>query len=116
MRAVLREGRRTPSIPPGRYFRMVMSGYFEGIASERGLSWRVDDSLSLKSFLGLGPVESAPDRSSLSIVRRRLPVEVFPRLCRAQRKDGTELKAQRTAERGLSQDDHVSFRCDAGSG
>jgi len=66
-----------PSIPPGRYFRMVMIGYFEGIGSERGLSWRVDDSLSLKAFLGLGPVEAAPDHSSLSIARRRLPIEVF---------------------------------------
>src|SRR5512142_2088775 len=26
-----------PSIPPGRYFRMHMVGYFEGIDSERGI-------------------------------------------------------------------------------
>ena len=26
-----------PSVPPGRYFRMHMVGYFEGIASERGI-------------------------------------------------------------------------------
>ena len=25
-----------PSLPPGRYFRMHLVGYFEGIASERG--------------------------------------------------------------------------------
>lgn len=36
-----------PSIPPGRYFRMHMVGYFEGIASERGIEWRCADSLSL---------------------------------------------------------------------
>jgi transposase len=70
-----RDGR--PSIPPGVYFRMVMVGYFEGIASERGLAWRCQDSLSLKSFLGLGPAEAAPDHSSLSVIRRRLPIEVF---------------------------------------
>ena len=30
-----------PSLPPGRYFRMhLVGGYFEGIASERGLEWR----------------------------------------------------------------------------
>ncbi len=29
-----------PSLPPGRYFRMHMIGYFEGIDSERGLAWR----------------------------------------------------------------------------
>ena len=26
-----------PSLPPGRYFRMYLVGYFEGIDSERGL-------------------------------------------------------------------------------
>ena len=29
-----------PSVPPGRYFRMHLVGYFEGIDSERGLEWR----------------------------------------------------------------------------
>ena len=32
-----RRGR--PSLPPGRYFRMLLVGYFEGIHSERGLEW-----------------------------------------------------------------------------
>ena len=31
-----RQGR--PSLPPGRYFRMHLVGYFEGIDSERGLA------------------------------------------------------------------------------
>jgi transposase-like protein DUF772 len=39
-----------PSIPPGRYFRMHMVGYFEGIDSERGIEWRCADSLSLREF------------------------------------------------------------------
>ena len=43
-------GRR--SIPPGRYFRMLLIGYFEGIDSERGICWRCADSLSLR-YLGL---------------------------------------------------------------
>ena len=34
-----------PSLPPGRYFRMHMIGYFEGIDSERGIVWRCSDSL-----------------------------------------------------------------------
>jgi transposase len=72
-----KEGVGRPSIPPGRYFRMVMVGYFECIGSERGLAWRFDDSLSLKAFIGLGPTDAAPDHSSLSIARRRYPVEVF---------------------------------------
>jgi hypothetical protein len=40
-----------PSLPPGRYFRMLLVGYFEGIDSERGLEWRCADSLSLREFL-----------------------------------------------------------------
>ena len=47
-----RQGR--PSLPPGRYFRMHLVGYFEGIDSERGLEWRCADSLSLREFLRLG--------------------------------------------------------------
>ncbi len=42
-----------PSLPPGRYFRMLLVGYFEGIDSERGLEWRCADSLSLREFLRL---------------------------------------------------------------
>ena len=45
-----------PSVPPGRYFRMHLVGYFEGIDSERGLEWRCSDSLSLRAFLRLGAV------------------------------------------------------------
>ena len=37
-----------PSLPPGRYFRMHLVGYFERIDSERGLEWRCADSLSLR--------------------------------------------------------------------
>src|SRR5271168_3777289 len=42
-----------PSLPPGRYFRMHMIGYFEGIDSERGIAWRCADSFSLRDFLRL---------------------------------------------------------------
>src|SRR4030095_13772503 len=42
-----------PSLPPGRYFRMHMIGYFEGIDSERGIVWRCSDSYSLRDFLRL---------------------------------------------------------------
>ena len=43
-----------PSLPPGVYFRCLLVGYFEGIDSERGIAWRIADSLSLREFLGLG--------------------------------------------------------------
>jgi transposase len=53
-----------PSLPPGRYFRLLLVGYFEGIDSERGIAWRVADSLALRSFLGLGVDAAAPDHSN----------------------------------------------------
>ena len=64
-----------PSLPPGRYFRMHMIGYFEGIDSERGLAWRCADSYSLRDFLRLSNREKAPDHSWLSRTRSRLPHE-----------------------------------------
>src|SRR4051812_17357173 len=68
--------RGRPSLPPGRYFRMHLVGYFEGIDSERGLEWRCSDSLSLREFLRLGTTEPVPDHSWLSKTRGRLPLEV----------------------------------------
>src|SRR5215217_6733120 len=69
-----RRGR--PSLPPGRYFRLHLVGYFEGIDSERGLEWRCADSLSLREFLRLSLREPVPDHSWLSKTRSRLPLEV----------------------------------------
>ncbi len=67
-------GRR--SLPPGRYFRMLLVGYFEGLDSERGIEWRCADSLSLLEFLLLASRETVPDHSWLSKTRSRLPLEV----------------------------------------
>jgi transposase len=68
--------RGRPSLPPGRYFRIHLVGYFEGIDSERGLEWRCADSLSLREFLRLSTTERVPDHSWLSRTRSRLPLEV----------------------------------------
>lgn len=65
------------SIPPGRFFRMLMVGYFEDIASQRGIAWRCSDSLSLKSFLGCAIHEATPEHSSLTRITERLPLEVY---------------------------------------
>lgn len=59
-----------PSIAPGVYFRMLLIGYFEGLDSERGIAWRVADSLSLRKFLGYGLDELTPDHSTVSRTRR----------------------------------------------
>jgi len=65
-----------PGIPPGVYFRMLLIGYFEGLESQRGIAWRCADSSSLKRFLGFGLTEATPDHSSLTNIRKRLPLEV----------------------------------------
>ena len=62
-----------PWLPPGRYFRMHMIGYFEGVDSERGIAWRCSDSLSLRAFLRLGSRDKVADHSWLSKTRSRLP-------------------------------------------
>src|SRR5207244_973105 len=64
-----------PSLPPGRYFRLMLLGYFEGLDSERGMAWRAADSLAIRSFLGLALGESGPDHSTISRTRRRMDVE-----------------------------------------
>ena len=69
-----------PSVPPGRYFRMHMVGYFEGIDSERGIEWRCADSLSLREFLRLQTADRVPDHSWLSKTRSRLPQEVHEKV------------------------------------
>ena len=64
-----------PSIAPGVYFRALLVGYLEGIDSERGIAWRVADSLSLREFLGYGVTEQTPDHSTLSRTRRLVSVD-----------------------------------------
>lgn len=59
-----------PSLSPGVYFRALLIGYFEGIDSERGIAWRLADSLSLRKFIGYGLDEQTPDHSTLSRTRR----------------------------------------------
>ena len=52
------------SIPPGRYFRMLFVGQFEGLDLEREIEWRCADSLSLHRFLRLVEGERVPDHST----------------------------------------------------
>lgn len=64
-----------PGLAPGVYFRMLLIGYFEGIASDRGIAWRVEDSLALRDFLGFALTDHTPDHSTLSGARRRIDLE-----------------------------------------
>src|SRR5881227_3719969 len=93
--------RGRPSLPPGRYFRMLLVGYFEGIDSERGLEWRCADSLSLREFLRLSERELAPDHSWLSRTRSRLSLELHDQVF--------TWVLQRLAEHGLLNGERIGI-------
>src|SRR5579863_7505552 len=64
-----------PSLAPGIYFRALLIGYFEGIDSERGIAWRLADSLALRQFVRISLTETTPDHSTISRTRRLIDVE-----------------------------------------
>src|SRR5476649_2562574 len=64
-----------PSLEPGKYFRFLLLGYFEGIDSERGIAWRLADSFSLRAFVGYAQYEVTADHSTLSRTRRLIDLE-----------------------------------------
>jgi len=64
-----------PCLPPGRYFRLLLLCYFEGLDSERCIAWRAADSLTVRSFVGLGLDAAAPDHSTISRTRRLIDVD-----------------------------------------
>jgi transposase len=67
------EGR--PGLEPGRYFRLLLIGYFEGLDAERAIAWRAADSFALREFLGLVLPEAPPDHSTISRTRRLIDLE-----------------------------------------
>src|SRR6202158_4825196 len=69
-----------PSLPPGQYFRVMMIGFFEGLDSERGIAWRLADSLTLRQFLSIGLDEKTPDHVTISRTRRLLDGETHQRV------------------------------------
>ena len=69
------DGIGRPSLAPGRYFRWLLLGYFEGLDSERAIAWRAADSLSIRQFLDAALHEAPPDHSTLSRTRRLIDVE-----------------------------------------
>jgi transposase len=64
-----------PSLAPGRYFRLLLIGYFEGLDSERAIAWRAADSFALRRFLDMEFVEAPPDHSTISRTRRLIDLE-----------------------------------------
>ena len=62
-------------LPPGRYFRLLLIGHFEGLDAERAIAWRVGDSFAVREFLGLVLPEAPPDHSTISRTRRLINLE-----------------------------------------
>ena len=69
-----------PSLAPGLYFRIMMIGFFEGLDSERGIAWRLADSLTLRQFLSIGLDENTPDHVTISRTRRLIDGETHQRI------------------------------------
>ena len=69
-----------PPIDPEVYIKMMMVGFFEGISSERGIASRCADSFSIRAFLGYSLTESTPDHSTLSVIRNRIPLQVYSKI------------------------------------
>lgn len=68
------DGVGRPSLALGRCFRLLLLSYFEGLDSERAISWRVDP-LSIRQFLDLELPDAPPGHSTLSRTRRLIDVE-----------------------------------------
>jgi len=99
-------------------------GYFEGIDSERGIAWRVADSLGLRQYLGYGLDEGTPDHSTISRTRRLIDVETHRKvffwvlglladreLVKGKRVgiDGTTLEANAAMRSIVRRDDGASY-------
>ena len=66
-----------PGVDPAVYFKMLMIGFFENIASERGIAERCSDSISIRFFLGYDLTQATPEHSTLSIIRGRLGEDAY---------------------------------------
>src|SRR2546422_11076079 len=47
-------GMRRPGLPPGWYFRLRLLGYFERLASQRGVAWLAAESLAVRGRRAAG--------------------------------------------------------------
>jgi len=69
-----------PSLALGLYFRIMMIGFFEGLDSERGIAWRLADSLTLRQFVSIGLDEKTPDHVTISRTRRLMNGETHQKI------------------------------------
>jgi transposase len=57
-----------------------MIGFFEGLDSERGIAWRLADSLTLRQFLSIGLDENTPNHVTISRTRRLIDGETHQQI------------------------------------
>lgn len=71
-----------PALDPVILVKYLLVGYLYGIPSERQLEERINDSFSLRWYLGLDLFDRVPDHSTISQLRRRKPSfrKIFRRL------------------------------------
>jgi len=69
-----------PGIDPEVYCKMLMVGFFENLPSERAIAARCADSLSIREFLHYALGESTPHHSSFTVIRKRLPLDVYDQI------------------------------------
>src|SRR5258708_3011386 len=69
-----------PSLPLGLYFRIMIICFFEGLDSERGIAWRLADSLTLRQFLSIGLDEKTPPHVTISRTRLLMDGETHQRV------------------------------------
>jgi transposase len=67
-------------LPPGLYFPDYDDRFFRRNDSERGISWRLADSLTLRQFLSIGLDEKTPDHVTISRTRRLIDGETHQRI------------------------------------
>jgi transposase len=87
-----------PSLTPGIYFRALLIGYFEGIDSERGIAWRLADSLALRRFVGVALDEYTPDHSTISRTRRLIDLDTHREVRLGAELAGGSWAAERQAD------------------
>ncbi len=69
-----------PSIDPVVFFKILIVGYVENIIYDRQLAKRINDSLSIRLFLGYDIDEDTPWHSTISRTRASIPQEVYDKV------------------------------------
>src|SRR4051812_35596987 len=67
-----------PSVGPEVFFRLQLVMFYEGIRSERELMRILSDRLSVRWYVGYDLHEPLPEHSSLTRIRDRFGLSVFP--------------------------------------